>query len=63
MDPTPNPSGAPFPVEPVPPILLAWAKQTFNMQEYLDGVRDIQENGGKTLEELFSEVATAARGS
>ena len=58
-----TPSGAPFPIEPVPPILLAWAKQTFDMQEYLDNVRDIQENGGKTLEEFFPEVEAAARGS
>ena len=61
MDPTE--SNAPFPIEPIPPILLAWAKQTFNMQEHLDGVRDIQENGGKTLEEFFPEVEAAARGS
>ena len=61
MDPTePN---APFPIEPVPPILLAWAKQTFNMQEYLDGVRDIQENGGVTFEQVIAEAEAVIRQS
>ena len=56
-------SNAPFPIEPVPPILLAWAKQTFNMQEYLDGVRDIQENGGVTFEQVIAEAEAVIRGS
>ena len=61
MDPTePN---APFPIYPVPPILLAWAKQTFNMQEYLDNVRDIQENGGVTFEQVIADAEAVIRGS
>ena len=53
---------APEPV-PVPPDLLAWARQTFDMQEYLEGVRDIEENGGEPLESFIAAVETAARGS
>jgi len=26
---------APFPIEPIPPDLLAWSRQTFDRREYL----------------------------
>jgi hypothetical protein len=53
----------PFPHEPVPPDLLAWARQTFDVQEYLDGVRDIESTGGHTLESFIAEVEARAVGS
>lgn len=56
IDPTP-----PFPIEPVPPDLLAWAQQTFDLQEYLDGVREIEAGRGRTFEELIAELEAAAR--
>lgn len=47
----------------MPPDLLAWARQTFDVREYLDGVRDIRATGGKTLESFIAEVEAAACGS
>ena len=65
MTPTPDdqpPTWVPAPV-PVHPDLLAWAKQTFDMREYLDWVREIRATGGKTLDQFIAEVEAAARGS
>ena len=49
----PTPTNA---AEPIPPELLAWARQTFDAQEFLDGVREIETTGGRTFEELIAEV-------
>lgn len=65
MTPTPDdqpPTWVPAPV-PVHPDLLAWAKQTFDMREFMDGVREIEATGGKPLESFIAEVEAAARGS
>ena len=59
-DETPVPDFVPYPVHP---DLLAWAKQTFDVGEYLEGVREIKATGGKTLESFIAEVEAAARGS
>jgi hypothetical protein len=62
---TPNPE-QPFepPVAvPVSPDLLAWARQTFDAQEFLEDVRDIEANGGKSLEAFLPEVEAVVRGS
>jgi hypothetical protein len=61
MPPEPTPP-APAPV-PVPPELLAWARQTFDVQEFLAGVREIEATGGETLESFIAAVEAAARGS
>ncbi len=58
----PSDTGRPVPV-PVPPELLAFARQTFDMKEYLEGVREIQETGGHSFESLIAEVETRVRGS
>lgn len=47
---------------PVPPELLAWAQQTFDPNEFLAGVRDIEANGGAPLESFLAAVEAAARG-
>ena len=60
-EPTP-PADPPVPV-PVSPELLAWARQTFDVQEFLDGIREIEATGGKSLESFIAEVEAAARGS
>ncbi len=65
MTPTPDdqpPAWTPVPV-PVHPDLLAWAKQTFDMDEFMEGVREIQATGGHTLESFIAEVEAAACGS
>jgi hypothetical protein len=58
-DPVPD-SELPAPV-PVSPELLAWARQTFNVQEYLEGVRDIETTGGMQLEDFIGELEDIVR--
>lgn len=48
---------------PVPPELLEWARQTFDTQEFLEGVREIEATGGKPLESFIAEVEAVVRGS
>lgn len=61
MHATPSEAPEPFPCEPVPPELLAWARQTFDVQEFLDGVREITATGGRTFELLIAEVEARVR--
>jgi hypothetical protein len=63
MHATPTDTPEPFTHEPVPPELLAWARQTFNAEEYLEGVREIEATGGRTFESLIAEVEARVRGS
>jgi hypothetical protein len=42
---------------------LAWARQTFDMQEFLDGVREIESGGGRTFDEVIAAVEARVRGS
>ena len=58
----PAPAGAPEPM-PIPPDLLAWAKQTFDAEEFLREVREIEATGGLTLESFIAEVESRALGS
>jgi hypothetical protein len=63
MNTTPSESSEPFPREPVSPELLAWAQQTFDAQEFLAGVREIEATGGRTFEALIAEVEAVVRRS
>ena len=47
---------------PIPPDLLAWAQQTFDVEEYRAGVREILETGGKQLEAFNGEIEAVVRG-
>ena len=49
------------PLQPIPPELLAWAKQTFDAKEFLDGVKEIETTGGRTFESLIAEVETVVK--
>jgi hypothetical protein len=61
---TPQPQEpAPFPIEPVPPLLLAWASQTFDKQEYRAGVQEIRTSGGHSLESVIADVEALVKGS
>jgi hypothetical protein len=53
----------PISPEPVPPELLAWARQTFDVQEFMDGVREIEATGGRSFESLIAEVEALVRES
>jgi hypothetical protein len=58
-DPQPEDPVPPTPV-PVSPDLLEWAKQTFDVQEFLEGVREIRATGGESLESFITSVEAAA---
>ena len=58
----PTPSEEPVPA-PISPELLAWAQQTFDAREFLEGIREIETTGGKTFESLIAEVETVVRQS
>lgn len=66
MSPEPTPDQEPTPPSPtavpVSPELLAWAQQTFDLQEFLEGVREIEATGGLPLEAFIAAVEAAARG-
>lgn len=63
MSPETTPSAEPPAPAPVPPELLAWAQQTFDAEEFLDGVRDIEETGGQPLEAFIADVEAVVRES
>ncbi|VTU01517.1 unnamed protein product [Gemmataceae bacterium] len=63
MNTSPAESPEPFPREPIPPELLAWAQQTFDAEEFLEGVREIQTTGDVPFESLIAEVEAVVRGS
>ena len=48
--------------EPIPPDLLAWARQTFDEEEFMAGVREIRATGGVRFEDFIGEVEARARG-
>lgn len=55
-----NPS-EPFPRQTIPPELLEWARQTFDEEEFLAQVREIEATGGLKLEDFIAEVEARAR--
>ena len=57
----PTPSAAPFPVTPVHPDLLAYARQTFDIVAFQAEVQDVLANGGHTFEEVMAAVEAAMR--
>ena len=63
MQPQPANTTEPIRSEPVPPELLAWARQTFDEREYLDGVREIEATGGRSFDALVVAAEAWLRGS
>ena len=55
-----HPSG-PFPRERIPPEILEWARQTFDEEEFLKQVREIEATGGLPLEAFIAELEARAR--
>ena len=61
-----GPTGDPGPIPPsgVHPDLLDYARQTFNLEEYLVAVRQAEAEGGALpLEAFIGELEALARGS
>jgi len=46
--------------EALTPELREWARATFNEEEFLAGVREIQQTGGLTLEDFIEEIEKRA---
>jgi hypothetical protein len=51
----------PCPREKIPPEILEWARQTFDEQEFLKQVREIEATGGLRLEDFIAELEARAR--
>jgi len=45
----------------LPPDLLAWARQTFNEEEFMEEVREIRETGGVRFEDFIGEIEARVR--
>jgi hypothetical protein len=58
IDPTP-----PFPVTPVSPELLAWARQTLDVEAFMAEVEETLATGGVPFDELIAAVEAAACGA
>jgi hypothetical protein len=62
MQPNPSECTPPFPVEPISPDLLAWARQTLDVPELMDQIRLVQSEGGFSLESFVAELEERACG-
>jgi len=51
----------PFPRQRIPPEILEWARQTFDEEEFLKQVREIEATGGLPLEAFLAEVEARVR--
>ena len=56
----PKPSES-FPREAIPPELLEWARQTFDEEEFLAQVHEMEATGGLQLEDFIAELEARAR--
>lgn len=61
-EPVPTPP-EPFPREPIPPEVLAWARETFDLDEFMADVREVMEGRGVPLESFIHELEALARES
>lgn len=61
MKPEPSPQSDPFPREQIPPEILAWARQTFDEDEFIEEIREIETTGGVRLEDFIKELEQRAR--
>jgi len=52
----------PFPRQPIPPEIVEWARQTFDEEEFLAQLREMEaEGGGLPLEAFIAEIEAIAR--
>ena len=61
-DPPPPPEVATWNIERPTPEMLEEARRTFDMEEYLAGVREIEAGGGFKLEDFIEEIERIANG-
>jgi hypothetical protein len=51
----------PCPRDKIPPEILDWARQTFDEQDFLQQVREIELTGGLRLEDFIAELEARPR--
>ncbi len=51
----------PFPRTPIPPEIVEWARLTFDKEEFLSDVREIEATGGVQFEDFIAEVEARVR--
>ena len=61
MKPEQSNHSEPFPRERIPPEILEWARQTFDAEEFLAQVREIEATGGLRLEDFIADLEARAR--
>jgi hypothetical protein len=61
MKPDQSNQSEPFPRERIPPEILEWARQTFDEEEFLTQVREIEVTGGLRLEDFIAELEARAK--
>jgi hypothetical protein len=61
MTPEPMSPGEPPAPEKAPPDLLAWARQTFDEEEFMAGVREVRATGGVGFEDFITEIERKAQ--
>ena len=62
VSPPPGPGGAPFPVEPIHPDLLAWARQTFDLEAFEAEILKYRAGGALRLEDFIDQIEARALG-
>lgn len=48
-------------IEPIPPDLLEWARQTLDVDEVMADIREIERTGGVKFEDLIAELEATVR--
>ncbi len=61
MKPDQSHPAEPFRRERIPPEILEWARQTFDEEEFLGHVREIEATGGLRLEDFITELEARAK--
>ena len=61
MKPNQSNQSEPFPRDKIPPEILEWARQTFDEEEFLMQVREIEATGGVPLQDFIAELEARAR--
>ncbi len=61
MIPDQSSQSEPFPHEKIPPEILEWARQTFDEEDFLRQIREIEATGGLALEDFIAELEARVR--
>jgi hypothetical protein len=59
--PPPPPEVRDWVIHKLPPEYLEWARQTFNEEEFMAGLREVQKTGGLRLEDFIDELEEEVR--